>query len=66
LNIACAAIDTPLKGHLFPEGSRWECDHVVALSDGGSNAEENLRCRCLGCHYPKTAHDRRARRIDES
>jgi len=53
-----------LKGHLFPDGARRECDHVVALSDGGSNAGENLRCRCLACHYPKTAKDRGVRGQD--
>ena len=57
----CEDCGRPLKGHLFSDGARWECDHAVALSDGGSNAEDNLRCRCLACHYPKTAHDRRSR-----
>jgi hypothetical protein len=60
----CEDCGRPLKGHLFPDGARWECDHVVALSDDGSNAEQNLRCRCLDCHYPKTAHDRRTRGAD--
>ena len=60
----CEDCGRPLKGHLFPDGARWECDHLVALSDGGSNAEDNLRCRCLACHYPKTAKDRRARGQD--
>ena len=39
----------------------WECDHLVALRDGGTHALENLRCRCPECHHSKTAADRRRR-----
>lgn len=57
----CEECRTPIRGHLHPGGEPWECDHVQALSDGGSNAMENLRCRCLPCHYTKTAQARRSR-----
>jgi 5-methylcytosine-specific restriction endonuclease McrA len=48
----------------------WECDHVVPLSQGGTNGIEDLRIRCIvprpgaerGCHGLKTAADRRSRR----
>lgn len=42
----------------------WECDHLVAARDGGSNLVENLRVRCTGCHREKTRADRRRRRHD--
>jgi hypothetical protein len=29
-------------------------DHVVALADGGTDAVENLRALCAGCHASKT------------
>lgn len=37
----------------------WDCDHLVALSRGGTNAIENLRVLCRPCHKAKTAADRR-------
>jgi 5-methylcytosine-specific restriction endonuclease McrA len=40
----------------------WECDHVVTLRDGGTNAVENLRVSCGRCHKAKTRTDRRRRR----
>lgn len=52
------------------DDGEWECDHDVALSDGGTNAVGNLRIRCIierpgakrGCHGLKTAKSRRSRR----
>jgi 5-methylcytosine-specific restriction enzyme A len=38
-------------------GGRWECDHSVALVNGGKNEESNLRCVCLNCHKVKTKAD---------
>lgn len=32
-----------------------EVDHVIALSDGGTNAWHNLRASCKPCHSSKTA-----------
>ena len=40
----------------------FECDHVVPLSRGGTNAVENLRILCVNCHSQKTQHDGRRRR----
>lgn len=33
---------------------KWECDHVVALCNGGAHAEANLVPRCSWCHRIKT------------
>ena len=41
--------------------SEYECDHVVPLSQGGTNEIENLRIRCTLHHHLKTSHDRRER-----
>ena len=38
--------------------AEWECDHVVALKDGGTNELENLRVLCRPCHRAKTRRDR--------
>jgi 5-methylcytosine-specific restriction endonuclease McrA len=35
-------------------GERWELDHVIALQDGGVNAEGNLQPLCKPCHGVKT------------
>jgi 5-methylcytosine-specific restriction enzyme A len=43
------------------EAGGWQCDHVVPVSRGGTNAIENLAILCLSCHSRKTAADRRAR-----
>jgi hypothetical protein len=57
----CEDCGRPLKGHLFPNGAPWECDHVVALSDLAGNEISNLRCLCLDHHHAKTRADRRSR-----
>ena len=31
-----------------------EVDHIVPFADGGSNAEENVRCLCGPCHQART------------
>ena len=38
-------------------GDRWECDHIIALINGGANAENNLRVCCAWCHKRKSAED---------
>lgn len=40
---------------------QWECDHLLPLSDGGTNDYDNLRVRCLKCHREKTRISRRER-----
>jgi 5-methylcytosine-specific restriction endonuclease McrA len=40
--------------------NRWDCDHIVALCNGGENRETNLRPLCVTpCHSDKTRADRR-------
>lgn len=34
-----------------------EIDHVVALTNGGGNEDENLQCLCSECHELKTLED---------
>ena|ERR1044071_1059735 len=41
----------------IPAGEYWQCDHVLALVNGGSNHESNLRPACRNCCYRKTAQD---------
>jgi 5-methylcytosine-specific restriction enzyme A len=42
---------------------RWDCDHVVALCNGGAHAESNLVPRCLWCHRKKTNLDLAAKSL---
>lgn len=36
---------------------KWTLEHVVALANGGRNAEENLACTCEWCLPIKNAQD---------
>lgn len=38
-------------------GEYWECDHVIALINGGENREKNLAPACNNCCRSKTARD---------
>jgi hypothetical protein len=38
-------------------GQKWDLDHVVALINGGENAEPNLKPAHRKCHKDKTARD---------
>lgn len=38
-------------------GMWWECDHVIALINGGENRETNLQPLCEQCHPEKTKAD---------
>jgi 5-methylcytosine-specific restriction enzyme A len=44
-------------GRKIGAGERWECDHIVALANGGENRESNLRVLCCNCHKIKTRGD---------
>lgn len=35
----------------------WECDHIIAIVNGGENRERNLAPLCSSCHGRKTADD---------
>lgn len=43
----------PLKGLPFDEAG-YEVDHIVPLSEGGSNEPSNLQALCLMCHRVKS------------
>lgn len=38
-------------------GDAWECDHVLALVNGGENRESNLAPALSAAHKAKTAAD---------
>ena len=42
---------------LRPPADQWQCDHEVALVNGGENREKNLRVACSFCHRAKTTDD---------
>jgi 5-methylcytosine-specific restriction enzyme A len=44
-------------GRKIGAGEYWQCDHVIALINGGKNAESNLKPACRNCCYEKTAED---------
>jgi 5-methylcytosine-specific restriction protein A len=46
-----------LCGRKIGAGEYWQCDHVVAICNGGSNRESNLKPACRNCCYSKTAED---------
>jgi 5-methylcytosine-specific restriction endonuclease McrA len=43
----------PLNGLPFDEAG-YEIDHIVPLSEGGSNDASNLQALCLMCHRVKS------------
>lgn len=59
------------KKRLIAAKQRWACahcknmldasfeiDHIIPLSDGGTNDDENLVCLCRNCHGIKTFRER--------
>lgn len=45
------------SGRLIRPGDRWECDHVIAIGNGGENRENNLAPLLLDKHREKTRQD---------
>ena len=37
----------------------WHLDHIVPLSDGGTNERDNVQALCVACHMDKTARESR-------
>lgn len=46
-----------LSGRKIMAGDLWDCDHVVALVNGGENRETNLAPALRDKHREKTAED---------
>jgi 5-methylcytosine-specific restriction protein A len=46
-----------LSGRKIRAGEPWDCDHVVALINGGQNRENNLAPALRDKHREKTARD---------
>lgn len=46
-----------LSGRRISAGEPWECDHVVALVNGGENRESNLAPALADKHREKTKDD---------
>ena len=46
-----------LTGRKIRPGDSWDCDHVVALCNGGQNRESNLAPALRDKHREKTAGD---------
>lgn len=44
-------------GRKIQAGERWTLEHIVALINGGRNAEVNLGCTCSMCLPIKNAAD---------
>lgn len=46
--------------------ARWDCDHIVALGNGGENRESNLQPLCVSpCHSDKSRADRKLKVISD-
>jgi 5-methylcytosine-specific restriction protein A len=46
-----------LSGRKILAGDKWDCDHVIALVNGGLNRERNLAPALRDKHRQKTADD---------
>ena len=46
-----------ITGRKIKAGEAWECDHVIALINGGENRETNLAPALKAPHRKKTAQD---------
>jgi len=46
-----------LSGRKIMPADKWECDHVIALINGGENRESNLAPAIASKHREKTASD---------
>lgn len=46
-----------LSGRRIRAGEAWDCDHIVALANGGSHRESNLAPALKAPHRQKTAAD---------
>lgn len=52
-----------LSGRKIGAGDSWDCDHIVALINGGEHRESNLAPAIRDKHREKTAEDVREKSI---
>ena len=52
-----------LSGRTIRAGEAWDCDHIIALANGGRHAESNLAPALRDKHKLKTAQDVREKSI---
>ena len=52
-----------ISGRVIRAGEAWDCDHIVALCNGGEHRETNLAPALAGPHRIKTAADVAAKAI---
>lgn len=46
-----------LSGRKIRPGEEWDCDHIIAIANGGGNRESNLAPAIRDKHREKTAED---------
>lgn len=46
-----------ISGRKITAGEAWDCDHILALCNGGENRESNLAPALKASHRKKTAND---------
>ena len=46
-----------ISGRVIRRGDAWDCDHIIALINGGENRESNLAPALRDKHREKTARD---------
>ena len=51
--LACAKCGTKLRRTVGEKGKLATLDHIVRLSHGGSNFDDNLQLLCPQCHRVK-------------
>lgn len=54
-----------ISGRKIRPGDLWDCDHVVALCNGGENRETNLAPALRDHHREKTASDVKQRAVED-
>lgn len=47
------------SGVKISPGDKWDCDHIIALANGGKHAEDNLAPILIIPHREKTKEDRK-------
>lgn len=54
-----------ITGRKIHAGDKWDCDHIIALCNGGEHRESNLAPAIREAHRAKTAEDVAQRAKDD-